>query len=360
MAYVSGDDYVKLDAISDVGNQRINRIELRSEVAGAVQNPQENVTVSEAQAAGDIWLRLTKAGTNYTGEYSFDGTTWTAFPGGAVANPMADPDFGLFAFAPQASGVGETVSFDYFTLDGQDPPSGCECVAGPGDEFDGAALDKTKWNAIVREDDTNYEVVRRRAADHHGRRRHLHQRRSGLDPQLHPAAGPGRRLGDRDEGLGRHERRLRARRPDGPPGRRQLHQVRRHLRREPDDQEPDRAPVGGRRRDPGPAAAGDEAGTGLRGRLAAPDQDRHDLLGRVLRGRRDVDVRRRIGRQRGDHGARRSASSPWVSTARAPPSCSTTSPSTAARAASRRRRRTTRRRSGTSRRRRPSARARCR
>ena len=36
MAHVSGDDYVKFDAISDVGNTRINRLELRSEVAGAI------------------------------------------------------------------------------------------------------------------------------------------------------------------------------------------------------------------------------------------------------------------------------------------------------------------------------------
>ena len=44
---------------------------------------------------------------------------------------MADPDFGLFAFAPQASGVGDTVSFDYFTLDGQDPASAVRVRRGP-------------------------------------------------------------------------------------------------------------------------------------------------------------------------------------------------------------------------------------
>ena len=41
---------------------------------------------------------------------------------------MAAPSFGLFAFGPQAEGQGDTVSFDYFTLDGQDP-SACECDA---------------------------------------------------------------------------------------------------------------------------------------------------------------------------------------------------------------------------------------
>ncbi len=156
LAYQDGDNYVKFDVLSDPGGTTLNRMELRSEVAGAVQNPQQNVAVTAAQAAGDIWLRLTKAGNDYTGEYSYDGTTWTTFPGGVVANPMADPDFGLLGFAPQASGVGDTVSFDYFLLNGEDPPSECNCVQGSGDEFDGTALDKTKWNAIVREDAANY------------------------------------------------------------------------------------------------------------------------------------------------------------------------------------------------------------
>ena len=43
------------------------------------------------------------------------------------------------------------MSFDYFTLDGQDPPGGCDCT-GPGDDFDGTSLDTEKWNKIVRPD----------------------------------------------------------------------------------------------------------------------------------------------------------------------------------------------------------------
>jgi PKD repeat protein len=155
MAYLDGANYVKFDAISDApSSEVINRIELRSEVGGAIQNPQQNVDVPAANGAGPVYLRLTKAGTNYSGEYSFDGTTWTAFPGGAVPNPMAAPDFGLFAFGPQASG--ETVSFDYFWLDGQDSPGECECVPTGGDSFDSGALDKQKWNAIVREQEDLY------------------------------------------------------------------------------------------------------------------------------------------------------------------------------------------------------------
>ncbi len=65
----------------------------------------------------------------------------------------------MFAFGPQATGQGDTVSFDSFTLDGQDPDQPCTCTAGSGDEFDGASVDKTKFNAIVREDATKYTVA---------------------------------------------------------------------------------------------------------------------------------------------------------------------------------------------------------
>ena len=82
---------------------------------------------------------------------------------GTVTNAMADPDFGVYAFGPQGDGQGDTVSFDYFTLDGADSDP-CQCVPGPGDEFDGGALDKTKWNAIVREDESQYSSPAARCA----------------------------------------------------------------------------------------------------------------------------------------------------------------------------------------------------
>ena len=153
IAYQDGDNYVKLDPISDAGNTRINRIELRSEVGGVVANPQDNIDVPVGTT--DYWLRLSKTGNNYTGEYSFDGSSWSAFPA-PVANPMAEPDFGLFAFGPQAEGQGDTVSFDQFLLNGEVPGGGdCGCA---GDEFDGSSLDTTRWSNIVREDNSLYNV----------------------------------------------------------------------------------------------------------------------------------------------------------------------------------------------------------
>jgi len=152
MAYSDGANYVKFDAISDAGQTRINRLELRSEIAGAIQQPQPadppiDVGVTE------IWLRLTKTGQSYAGEYSLDGQTWTPLSA-PVTNPMATPSFGLFAFGPQADGQGDVVPFEYFTLDGADAP-GCECESS-GDEFGGTSLNKTTWNGIVRDDPTKY------------------------------------------------------------------------------------------------------------------------------------------------------------------------------------------------------------
>jgi cytochrome c len=156
LAFSDGDNYVKFDAISDSGQTRINRLELRSEIAGAIEEPQPT-DPQIAEGVTEIWLRLTKTGQSYAGEYSLDGEAWTPISA-PVTNPMEAPDFGLFAFGPQAEGQGDVVPFEYFTLDGEDAPGGeCECESS-GDEFDGSSLDKTKWNSIVREDDSLYTV----------------------------------------------------------------------------------------------------------------------------------------------------------------------------------------------------------
>ncbi len=153
IAYQDGDNYVKFDAISDDGQTRINRLELRSETAAAIGPNPEDPAIEAGVT--EIWLRLTKTGTSYTGEYSLDGVAWTELAA-PVTNAMAGPDFGLYAFGPLAAGQGDLVPFDYFTLDGEDTGE-CACVAS-GDEFDAATLDKTRWNAIVREDDTQYAL----------------------------------------------------------------------------------------------------------------------------------------------------------------------------------------------------------
>ena len=96
------------------------------------RNPQENATVTAAQADGPIWLRLTKAGNTYTGEYSFDGIAWTAFAG----RPGDEPDgrAGLRSCSGSARRTSRSATRCRSTtspLDGPDP-SNCEQCDGPG------------------------------------------------------------------------------------------------------------------------------------------------------------------------------------------------------------------------------------
>ena len=220
-----------------------------TEVAGTPTGPDGVPDPEIAAGTGtEFWLRLTKDGTTYSGEYSFDGTTWT--PGGHGRERDGGPDFGVFAFGPQADGQGDTVAFDYFLVDGRDATDPCECVPTGGDSFDSGALDKTKWNAIVREQEDLYafddgwlEVQTVNGDIYTGRQ-------PGADEELHPpGAGRGRPgLGDRDPHRRSHaQRRLRAGRPAGLRRRRQLRQVRHHLRRRADGPQPARAAVGDRR-----------------------------------------------------------------------------------------------------------------
>ena len=168
---MNGDNYVKFDVISDDNNTRINRIELRSEVGGAVQNPQQNVDDPEANDDGPFYLRLTKAGTNYSGEYSFDGATWTAFPGGSVPNPMAAPDFGLFAFSPQPDGRGRHRHVRLLLA--RRPGSAGRVRVRPRPAATSSTRRRStyqKWNHIVRDGPDEVHAHGRQARDHDGRR----------------------------------------------------------------------------------------------------------------------------------------------------------------------------------------------
>ncbi len=77
--------------------------------------------MTAAQAAGPIWLKLSKSGNTYTGQYKFTETgEWQNFSG-TVTNAMAAPKFGLYT-----QGVlqeNDTVTFEYFSVDGDS--TGC-------------------------------------------------------------------------------------------------------------------------------------------------------------------------------------------------------------------------------------------
>ncbi|MEO9326258.1 ThuA domain-containing protein [Nocardioides sp. C4-1] len=124
--YGDDDNYVKLDPIADVGQGRINRVELRSESGAAILNPQPEVAAPANVSS--YRLKLTKTGNSYVGEVAFDGGDWQ--PVGTVTNPTADMDFGLFALGVQQAD--RTASFDYFRVEGTDvnrPPLAADDTA---------------------------------------------------------------------------------------------------------------------------------------------------------------------------------------------------------------------------------------
>ena len=224
IAFVDGDNYVKFDAISDVDNTRINRLELRAEVGRRRSGPNP-ADPQIAAGVTDIWLRLTKTGDSYAGEYSLDGTAWTALAS-PVTNAMADPDFGLYR--DRAAGPGRRDAGAVRVLHARRARSvECGCVSS-GDEFDGAALDKDRWNAIVRDDDSLYTLEDGALTV------------TTMAGEIYTAGTPaatrnfcsrrrprGRGLRDRDDAVsGSISDRLLAGGPARPRGRRELHQVR--------------------------------------------------------------------------------------------------------------------------------------
>ena len=97
-------------------------------------------------------MQLRYDGTNVTGWYSQNGTDYTQ-AGRAWPLP-AGAKIGVFAFGNTAAGAAPEAAFDSFRITRPGAP------AGPSrdDEFDGSTLDKTRWNAIVRDTPASYTV----------------------------------------------------------------------------------------------------------------------------------------------------------------------------------------------------------
>jgi PKD repeat protein len=110
MVYGDDDNYVKFDVIADGGQGRINRVELRSEVDGAIADPTLDVDVPANVSS--YQLRLSKSGADYTGEVAFDGGDWITVA--TVPNPTADMGFGLYAFGGDQPD--RTATFEYFRV----------------------------------------------------------------------------------------------------------------------------------------------------------------------------------------------------------------------------------------------------
>ncbi|GAA1875395.1 ThuA domain-containing protein [Myceligenerans crystallogenes] len=131
IAYGDDDNYVKLDVVTDnaPGSAVTQRIELRSEVGAVIQEPQPGASGLDSR----VWhLRLSKAGSTFTGEYSADGEEWTPLAEPVTHDGLQDARVGLFALGgPQQSAA--TASFAHFRQVGATEPLAVTGTVSPAE-----------------------------------------------------------------------------------------------------------------------------------------------------------------------------------------------------------------------------------
>ena len=290
LVYGDDDNFTKFGRIAHTtaGDEKFEFI---YENAGVPRNDAADSTANlDAAFPLEFFLRIRSDGTNLTGAYSTDGVDWT--PVGRPAPLPADARIGVFAFNNAATTSPEA-AFDFFRLT-TGSGGGGGGPAGPSrdDQFDGSSLDTTRWNAIVRDNPSAYSVgggeltittepgdiytgdtvpppnnFILQSADHAGADWTLETKLSGT---INGGYGQGGLIAHVDGG---NYVKLDAISDAGNTA----HQ-------------PHRAALRDRRRGPG-AAAERRRARGHDRHLAAPGQERHDLLGRVLLRRRDLDGR---------------------------------------------------------------------
>src|SRR3954453_22244705 len=147
IVYGDDDNYTKFDraATNTTTGANTEKFEFINEVAGTPRNASQDASPNLASTfPTDFYMRIKSDGTNITGEYSPDGTTWTAV-GRSAALP-ANAKIGLFS-PSNAAATTVPAKFDWVTVDGANAGG-----ASPGDDFNGSSLDKSKGNGIVRGD----------------------------------------------------------------------------------------------------------------------------------------------------------------------------------------------------------------
>ena len=155
IVYGDDDNYTKFDRLAD--NQPTNpateHFEFINEVAGTPRNTSaDSGGQLGATYPQDFFMKIESDGTQIRGYQSTNGTDWTLVgPPGRPAG-TGNVRLGMFSLG-NAAAVAVTSEFDWFTLTTPGGGSG-----GAGDEFNGTSLDKTRWNAIQREDTSLYSV----------------------------------------------------------------------------------------------------------------------------------------------------------------------------------------------------------
>ncbi|GIJ26209.1 hypothetical protein Vqi01_13710 [Micromonospora qiuiae] len=146
--YGDDDNYAKVGLLY-AGNRKVEFIR---ETAGTPRN--EAADSTPAPTGNTIHLRLISDGTNLTAAYSTDGQNFTPVGRSAVLDGITNPRIGLFALNGGTTAPVIDAVFDWFQVT-PDAPAG---PVDPSDEFTGNALDKCRWDAILREDPSAYRV----------------------------------------------------------------------------------------------------------------------------------------------------------------------------------------------------------
>ncbi len=146
--YGDDDNYAKVDLLYG-GNRKVEFIR---ETAGTPRNDAADSTA--APTGNTIHLRLISDGTNLTAAYSTDGQNFTPVGRSAALAGITNPRIGLFALNGGTTAPVVNALFDWFQVT-PDAPAG---PIDPSDEFTGNALDKCRWDAILREDPSAYRV----------------------------------------------------------------------------------------------------------------------------------------------------------------------------------------------------------
>ena len=122
MVYGDDDNYTKFDRVATnaAGATAVEKFEFINEVAGTPRNGSADATGNLAATfPNDFYMRVKSDGTTITGEYSTDGTTWTA--GRPRAALPANAKIGVFAL-PTRRRRTSTPKFDYVTIEGASVP----------------------------------------------------------------------------------------------------------------------------------------------------------------------------------------------------------------------------------------------
>ena len=144
IVYGTDDNYVKLDRTASNAPTAANTefFEFIQEQNGTARNAGADRTSNLAATfPQDFYLRISYDGTNLTGSYSTDGTTFTN--AGRASTPLpANAQVGFFALS-NAAATQVNATFDWFEMTGPNVPPDPTCVPGDGANADPAITSAT-------------------------------------------------------------------------------------------------------------------------------------------------------------------------------------------------------------------------